>query len=321
METTSCTTRPCESSSREHNALVSRLQTSDIFRDYQRAFQILTNLPLVLRPVGSFQIALSGVRLGNPFCALLAAHNKTCAAALQFQGRLEAAALAQAVTLESFAGLHESAVPLRVGKQLLGYLHTGQVLYHAPTASAARRAARQINRIDATIPAHALEGAYLQTRVIAKTQYESSLRLLEIFARQLADLSNQLMVKQSLAEAPAITRARAYITEHLTEEISLPQVSRAVGTSTFYFCKIFKRSTGLTYTEYIARLRVESAKQLMLNPNKRVSEAAYEAGFQSLSQFNRVFHRIAGEAPSVYREHLHAPKLKFTGHRAHAHAA
>jgi len=46
-------------------------------------------------------------------------------------------------------------------------------------------------------------------------------------------------------------------------------------------------------------------KQLLLNPHKRVSEAAYEAGFQSLSQFNRVFRRIAGEAPSTYREKLH----------------
>ena len=46
-------------------------------------------------------------------------------------------------------------------------------------------------------------------------------------------------------------------------------------------------------------------KNLLLNPHKRVSEAAYEAGFQSLSQFNRVFRRIAGEAPSDYRQRLH----------------
>lgn len=44
---------------------------------------------------------------------------------------------------------------------------------------------------------------------------------------------------------------------------------------------------------------------LLLGPDKRVSEAAYEAGFQSLSQFNRVFRRIVGESPSAYRERLH----------------
>jgi AraC-like DNA-binding protein len=43
-------------------------------------------------------------------------------------------------------------------------------------------------------------------------------------------------------------------------------------------------------------------KHNLLNPHKRISEAAYEAGFQSLSQFNRVFLRIAGQTPTLYRE-------------------
>ena len=74
--------------------------------------------------------------------------------------------------------------------------------------------------------------------------------------------------------------------------------------SAFYFCKSFRKATGLTFTDYVARVRVEKVKNLLLNPNKRVSEAAYEAGFQSLSQFNRVFRRVAGEPPSAYREKL-----------------
>jgi AraC-like DNA-binding protein len=61
----------------------------------------------------------------------------------------------------------------------------------------------------------------------------------------------------------------------------------------------------MTFTDYVARVRVEKVKNLLLDPNKRVSEAAYEAGFQSLSQFNRVFRRIAGASPSHYREQLH----------------
>lgn len=71
--------------------------------------------------------------------------------------------------------------------------------------------------------------------------------------------------------------------------------------SAFYFCKVFKGATGLTFTDYIARARIEKTKQLLLNPHMRVSEAAYEAGFQSLSQFNRVFRRIVGESPTTYR--------------------
>jgi len=74
--------------------------------------------------------------------------------------------------------------------------------------------------------------------------------------------------------------------------------------SAFYFCKIFKKTTGMTFTGYLARVRVEKVKNLMLNPHKRISEVAYETGFQSLSQFNRVFRRLAGESPSEYRERL-----------------
>jgi AraC-like DNA-binding protein len=118
-------------------------------------------------------------------------------------------------------------------------------------------------------------------------------------------LSNQLVVQEATAEPPAMTRARQYITEHRAEDIALDQVARAVNMSAFYFCKVFKAGTGLTFTDYIARARVEKTKTLLLNPNTRVSEAAYEAGFQSLSQFNRVFRRVTGEPPSTYRDHLH----------------
>jgi AraC-like DNA-binding protein len=56
-------------------------------------------------------------------------------------------------------------------------------------------------------------------------------------------------------------------------------------------------------------VRIEKVKNLLLNPHKRVSEAAFEAGFQSLSQFNRVFKKIEGMSPSDFREQLHAPGL------------
>jgi AraC-like DNA-binding protein len=129
--------------------------------------------------------------------------------------------------------------------------------------------------------------------------------LLTIFAQHLSTLSNQLMVKAETEESPAMAKARLFIAERSAEEISLTEVAGAVNVSAFYFCKIFKKATGMTFTDYLARVRVEKIKNLLLNPHKRVSEAAYEAGFQSLSQFNRVFRRITGEAPSAYRERLH----------------
>jgi len=71
--------------------------------------------------------------------------------------------------------------------------------------------------------------------------------------------------------------------------------------SPFYFCKVFRRETGLTFTDYLARMRVESVKTQLLVPHMYIGEAAFACGFQSLSQFNRVFRRFAGQAPSAFR--------------------
>ncbi len=320
METTpSAAPATTETATRDCAELVSLLQNSEIYRDYQRAFQSITGLPLTLRPAGAFAAPMQGAKLGNPLCALLAGKNRTCAACLDVQQRLERCTDGQPGTVACFAGLNESAVAIRVGEQVVAYLQTGQVLFHVPTAAETREAVSQAGKLEPTLDRKEITAAFKESRVVARAQYDAILRLLAIFAQQLSAVSNQLMVKQSLAEAPAITRAREFIAAHLTEDISLAQVSRAVGMSPFYFCKNFKKGTGLTFTEYLSRMRIETVKQLLLNPYKRVSEAAYEAGFQSLSQFTRVFHRIAGQSPSVYRDQLHAPLR--TGHRAQAHAA
>jgi AraC-like DNA-binding protein len=57
----------------------------------------------------------------------------------------------------------------------------------------------------------------------------------------------------------------------------------------------------LNFTEYVARVRTEKAKNLLLNPNLRISEIAFEVGFQSLTHFNRVFKKVAGHSPTQYR--------------------
>jgi AraC-like DNA-binding protein len=101
-----------------------------------------------------------------------------------------------------------------------------------------------------------------------------------------------------------IVRAKEYIAAHQAEDLNLAQVAKAVNTSTFYFCKIFRRMTGLNFTDYVSRVRVEKAKNLLLNRNLRVSEIAYEVGFQSLTHFNRVFKRILGVSPTKYRTRL-----------------
>ena len=76
--------------------------------------------------------------------------------------------------------------------------------------------------------------------------------------------------------------------------------------SRFYFCTLFKRSTGVTFTEYLTRVRIERVKELLVNPNLRISEIAFQAGFQSLTHFNRTFLKLTGESPTEYRQRFRA---------------
>ena len=139
------------------------------------------------------------------------------------------------------------------------------------------------------------EQAYFSTRVVPDKQHEAIVKLLAIFAQHLSMLSNQVLLQQENAEPPVITRAKEYIQEHQTENLRLGHVAKAVNTSTFYFCKMFKKVTGINFTDYLSRVRIEKSKNLLLNPNLRVSEIAFEVGFQSLTHFNRVFKKILGQ--------------------------
>jgi AraC-like DNA-binding protein/ligand-binding sensor protein len=295
------------SSAQQSRTIVAQLKRSQVFRDYEQAFRETTGLPINLRPIEAFDLPHHGDPKEAPFCVLMAQSNHSCAACLQLQKRVEEEARLEPKTLKCFAGLCDSAVPVRVGDNLIAFLQTGQILQHAPTKADFTRATKELVQWGTEVDLKQLEEAYFQTRVITRKQYESILRLLTIFAQHLSALSNQLMVEKATEELPAVAKARAFIAERHAEELSLTKVAGAVNMSAFYFCKTFKKATGMTFTDYLARVRVEKVKNLLLNPHKRVSEAAYEAGFQSLSQFNRVFRRIAGEAPSTHRERLHGP--------------
>jgi AraC-like DNA-binding protein/ligand-binding sensor protein len=291
----------------EHEAnkrFIEALTRSQIYQDYERAFSKTTGLPLTLRPLESWHMAQRGKKAENPFCALMSENNRACTACLESQQKISEAAGVGPRTVKCFAGLCETGVPVSIGEELLGFLQTGQIFLKKPTRAQFARAAKQLVDWGWKVDLRRLEEAYFQTRVITPQQYESVVRLLTIFAQHLSLVSNQLLVRSANAEPPAITRAKQFIKEHQADEISLGDVAKAVNTSTFYFCKMFKKATGLNFTDYLSRVRVEKARNLLLNPNLRISEIAFAAGFQSLSHFNRVFRRIAGESPTHYREKL-----------------
>ena len=284
--------------------LVEALMNSRVFQDYERAFTEATGLPVALRPVESWQLPHHGKRNESPFCDLMAQKSRACAACLQVQEKLSEGAVNEPHTVVCPIGMCDTAVPVRLGDRLVGFLQTGQIFRKKPSAAQFDRVAKLVADWGVTVDRKKLEEAYFSTRVVPSKQHESVVKLLAIFAQHLAMLSNQVLVQHENSEPPVIRRAKEYIQEHQAEDISLSQVARAVNTSTFYFCKMFKKVTGINFTDYLSRVRIEKSKNLLLNPNLRVSEIAFEVGFQSLTHFNRVFKKVLGQTPTNYRDQL-----------------
>ena len=103
------------------------------------------------------------------------------------------------------------------------------------------------------------------------------------------------------AEPRDIWKARRFIEEHSSEHLSLCKVAGVAGINATHLSEKFKQVTGTKFVDYVARTRFEKARQLLENPDLRVSEIAFGVGFQSLSQFNRVFKKLSGKSPSEYR--------------------
>lgn len=287
-----------------HAHLLALLGASPTFCEYRRAFSEATGLPLALRDPGSWQPALRGASKENPFCAMIASQSKTCAGCLQMQEELCQGAESQPKTIQCPFGLSETAVPVRLGNETIGFLVTGQVLCRRPRETDLKRVITRLESLGLKVDHEKAREMFLQTRVVSPTVMDSVTRLLAIFAEHLSMLSNQLALQQTCAEPPLVTRVKEFVQSHHEEHITLDDAARAAHTSTFHLCKVFKKATGMCFTEFVARTRVEKAKELLLKPNLRVSEVAYQVGFQSLTHFNRIFRKIAGESPTKYRATL-----------------
>jgi len=291
-----------KSSLQESRKLVNRLSESRIFQDYEKAYSQSSGLPLAIRPIESFQMAMRGKKSENPFCALMAKTNKSCIACLEVEAKMEKSTTLEPKSLHCFAGMCDTMVPIRVGNKLIAFLQTGQVLLDRPSHGGFDKITRQLLDWGTSVDLKSLEEAYFQTKVLTPQQYDGFINMLTVFSQHLATIGNSVKIKENAGEPQTVKRARQYIEHNFDKRLRLEEAAKAVNTSVRYFCKVFKKSTSMTFVDYLTRLRIEKSKNLLLNPNKRISEIAYEVGFESLTQFNRSFKKLSGQTPTQYRK-------------------
>ena len=286
------------------NALLEKVRHSTLFETYQDAFRSATGLPLRLVGANVEQWCLDEASENrSPFCETLNLCKSACAACIETNQKLMVDAAANGpTTCHCFAGLTATAVPVRAGSQLIGFLKTGQVFNRVPAPHSFQQVSKTLLRQGLSeADVGKLSEAYEQTRSVEPERYQSMVTLLATFAMQLGTQAEKLIVVQDGSEPPTIGKARAFIEENLADPLPLALVARKAGVSESHFCRIFREGTGLTLTDYVNRRRIQWAKKELLKSETRVSEIAFKIGYQSLSQFNRSFARVTGRSPTRFR--------------------
>jgi len=286
-------------------SIVHSVAHSQILADYENAFVAATGLPMRFQPLeqglGKPGLPLRQHPSENPFCALVSKSEEGCRMCLDTDKKLQKQATGDAHTVVCLAGLSDTAVPVNIQGRLAGYLRTGQVALSKPNPAEFSKIGRRLLEWGFSTDLKQAEEAWAHSKVLAPAQYEAFVQLLKVFSRHLSLAAEHLPAAPAPSESPLIHKARAYIASHQQEDLHVEEVSRALNISVFYFCKVFKKATGLTFTAYLSKVRVLKAQALLENPHARVAEVAFAAGFQSLTHFNRVFRKLTGHSPTAHR--------------------
>lgn len=289
---------------RSNKAFIESLAQSDLYQQYEEAFTETTGMPLRLTPVETWQLPHRERSCENGFCSHMAEKSKSCSACLQTLGELTSHRDGQPHSAICPAGMCDTAAPIRMGDELVGFLHTGQVFLKERTEADFEKIRDRMSEWGMDADSPEIRNAYFETSVVPKEKHEAIITLLKQFAEHLSIVSNQILVQQAKQEPPMIARAKDYIREHYRRSSRWAGSPRRSMPARSISARCSRKRPDSTSRIDVSRIRIEKAKNLLLNPNLRVSEIAFEVGFQSLTHFNRVFKKVLGRSPTEYRDRL-----------------
>ncbi|MCJ7840484.1 response regulator [Lederbergia sp. NSJ-179] len=133
----------------------------------------------------------------------------------------------------------------------------------------------------------------------------STLTELQRMVKQaLLRLTNRIFHLHFSSQQDRIDVAKKYIDLHYKEQLTLEDVSEFVQLSPPYFSKLFKTRTNRSFIEYVTEVRVNKAKELLVNPDVNVKEICFDVGYKDPNYFSRVFKKVTGLSPSEYKGKL-----------------
>jgi AraC-like DNA-binding protein len=119
-------------------------------------------------------------------------------------------------------------------------------------------------------------------------------------ARELATSSFAKVEVES--ESKRILKVKNYIDEHYKDEMSLERLASLVSMTSSAFSRYFKQRTGKNLSEYIVDIRLGHAARQLIDTSDSISVICWRTGFNTLSNFNRLFRKRKGSSPTEFRE-------------------
>lgn len=199
------------------------------------------------------------------------------------------------------AGLTNFCVPLRLGGDTLGYLITGGYLMEPIDNAAKNRLRHLLGRIGVADLDSAVTEFEEATMSINTAKHEALQRWLQLAADSLI---RSLELREGASDRPLpqfIVKICSVIQKKYQDPPTLPEAAEICNLSEGYFCRAFHEHTGLRFMEYIHAVRVEHFCQMLSHSDVSITDAAFSVGFNSLSQFNRVFKKLKGKSPRQWR--------------------
>jgi AraC-like DNA-binding protein len=283
-----------------------QLRDSPVVRELQAAFTCATGLPLCLLPP-SETMKPAGRREPNSALHVRGCMGD-CSGPLCQQSLLraekKAATSAQAIRFECPAGLLKILVPVVISDQHVASVLVGPFTLRKLNGAVLHRLVGRLEHWNVRGQSRQLRTSWKFGAVLTPAQCDAATKLARMFVNYLAECGDRLlpggqvssllrMIEDTLAKDP-------------DAPVSLKELSDRVQLSPCHFSKVFKEQTGLTFTEYRTRLRIGRAKKLLLDPRHKISDIAFDVGFNSLSRFNQAFRQLTGCSPSKYRSNVRA---------------
>jgi AraC-like DNA-binding protein len=238
------------------------------------------------------------------FCRALGCSARACQACFRHQtdllNRLDRKLKPQQTYC--LAGLVHLAVPVLVSGRHIATVLGGKVRIGPGSERKFAAVERHLRRCGLDQELSELRRAWFRAPLLKRSQLRAAMGLLD----QLTQLFAETIVRQPASrptnDPPCVAEAKRFVRLHLGERLTTRQAAQALHLNESYFCRLFRRLSGMTFRAYLAKVRVEATQAALLNTHQSVGEIAYAAGFQSMPDFDRVFKTSTGVSPSQFRD-------------------